>query len=102
MKAGALPDDVARAAAPLTDAGYALDFLAIGRPTGASTPPILPHAPSGPFFQRRFVANETVMLLPMPYRRGGGPGIFLGDLVVVGADRAERLQRYPLDEFPVV
>lgn len=102
LKPGALPAEVALAAAPLREAGYAMDFLAIGRPTGASTPPVLPATPAAPFFQRPFVENETVMLLPMPYRPGGGPGMFLGDLVVVTGAGAERLQQYPLDEFQVV
>ena len=102
LKAGALPAQVARAAEPVVQAGYALDFLAIGRPSGPSTPPILPNAPAEPFFQRPFVAYETVMLLPMPYRPGGGPGLYLGDLVLVGQEGSERLQRFPLDEFPVV
>lgn len=102
LKAGALPVEVGRAAAPVIEAGYQVDFLAIGRPTGASTPAILPVTPPAPFFQRPFVENETVMLLPMPYRRGGGPGMFLGDLVVVTRSGAERLQKYPLDEFQVV
>lgn len=100
LRPGALPEDVARVAEPLLGIGYRLDFLAIGRPTGASTPPVLPVTPRTPFFQRPFVENETVMLLPMPYRPGG-PGLFVGDLVVVAKDGAERLQKYPLDEFPV-
>jgi Xaa-Pro dipeptidase len=102
LQPGSFPADVAKTARPLIEAGYRLDFLAIGRPTGASTPPILPQAPSLPFYQRPFVENETVMLLPMPYRPSSPMGLFLGNLVIVRPGGAVSLQKYPLDEFQVV
>ncbi len=102
LKPGATPAKVAGAAAPLVEAGYRIDFLAIGRPTGPSTPPVLPKTPPLAAFQRPFLENETVMLLPMPYREPDGLGLFLGDLVLVTKDGAERLHRYPLREFRVV
>ncbi len=102
LQPGATPAQVAEAAAPLVEAGYKLDLLAIGRPSGPSTPPILPHTPAGAAFQRPFLANETVMLLPMPYRKPDGLGLFLGDIVLVAKGGAERLHRPPLEEFRVV
>jgi len=45
LKPGAAPPAVAAAARPLLDAGYKVDFLAIGRPTGGATPPVLPVTP---------------------------------------------------------
>ena len=102
LKPGASPAEVATAAAPLLEAGYMLDFMAIGRPTGASTPPVLPVTPPGPYFERPFVENESVMILPMPYKRADELGIFLGNLVLVAKGGATSLQKYPLDEFLVV
>lgn len=100
LRPGATPAEVATLSAPLQGAGYELDFIAIGRPAGASTPPILPATPSGTFFNRPFVENETVMTLPMPYR--GGVGLILGNLVVVKPGGAEILSRSPFDKFQVV
>lgn len=99
---GATPADVAAAARPVLDAGYELDFIAIGRPTGASTPFVLPEPPPGPAFNKPFVANETVMVLPMPQKRSESFGLFLGDLAVVREGGAEVLQKFPLEELIVV
>jgi len=93
LRPGATPAEIAPLAGPLIEAGYRLDFIAIGRPAGPATPP-------GPFFNRPFVENETVMILPMPSR--DGIGLFPGNLVVVKPGGAESLQQYPLDEFQVV
>jgi Xaa-Pro aminopeptidase len=100
LQPGATPAEVSSLAKPLEDAGYRLDFLAIGRPSGPSTPPVLPRTPSGAFFNRPFVENETVMILPMPEK--DGVGLFPGNLVLVRPGGAESLQRFPFDEFLVV
>lgn len=102
LKPGALPSEVARAAEPLRQAGFQLEVLAIGRPSGGSTPPILPVTPPGEFFHRPFLENETVMVLPLTYKTPDRLGLFLGDLVLVTPGGAQSLHKYPLEEFRVV
>jgi Xaa-Pro aminopeptidase len=99
---GATAAEVARVAAPVFAAGYELDFIGIGRPTGAHTPYIVPSPPPDPALQRPFIANETFQVLPMPHERAEHVGLILGGLAVIRDGGAEALQRFPLDEFIVV
>ncbi|KAA0238094.1 aminopeptidase P family protein [bacterium] len=102
LKPGAVAAEVARAAEPLLKAGYHLEVMAIGRPTGGSTPPVLPVTPPGEFFQRPFLQDETVMVLPLTYKEPDRLGLFLGDLVLVTPEGGKSLHGYPLEEFRVV
>jgi Xaa-Pro aminopeptidase len=99
---GATPADVARVAAPFFEAGYALDFIGLGRPTGANTPYIVPAPPPDPALNRPFIAGETLQVLPMPHKRAEHFGLILGGLALIREGGAEVLQRFPLDEFIVV
>lgn len=102
LKPGATPPEVAAAAGPLQEAGYQVDFMAIGRPTGGATPPVMPVTPPGAFFQQPFVENETVMVLPLTSAIPDRLGLFLGDMVLVTPEGGQSLHSYPLDEFRVV
>ena len=102
LKPGAIPSDVAKAVEPVLQAGYRVEVMSIGRPTGGSTPPVLPVTPPDPFFQRPFIENETVMVLPLTYTEPDRLGLFLGDMVLVTPEGGKSLHNYPLEEFRVV
>jgi Xaa-Pro aminopeptidase len=99
---GATPSQVAKVATPVIEAGYAIDFIGIGRPTGAHTPYVLvPHPPDAAL-NRPFVADETFAVLTMPYKRGESFGLLLGGLSRVREGGAEVLQKFPFDDFIIV
>lgn len=99
---GATPADVASVASRVLDAGYQLDFIGLGRPSGANTPYIVTPAPADPRLNRPFIANETFQVLPMPYRRSEHFGLIMGGLVLIQEGGGEPLQRFPMEEFIVV
>jgi Xaa-Pro dipeptidase len=101
LATGATPADVARVAAPVFEAGYELDFIGLGRPTGANTPYIVTPPPPDPALNRPFVANETFTVLPMPQKRAEHFGLIMGGLSVIRDGGAEVLQKFPLEEFIV-
>jgi Xaa-Pro dipeptidase len=99
---GNTPAIAVQCARPLIEAGYHVQILAIGRPTGAATPPILLRPAPTPFDDKPFLENETVMVLPMPFKTPDRMGLFLGNLVQVTRNGGHSLQKYPLEDFVVV
>ncbi len=99
---GATAAEIARLAQPVVSAGYELDFIGLGRPSGANTPYIVPVPPPDPSLDRPYIENETFQVLPMPYKRAEHFGLILGGMAVIRPGGAEMLQQFPMDEFIVV